>query len=44
MIISYKLSIVKKICSKKSFKDLIEIYKRNNLDYTFKKYLKAIKF
>jgi len=38
MILATKLSVIKKVCSKKTLNDLIEIYKNNNLTYLFKKY------
>ena len=38
MILATKLSIVKNVCNKKILKDILEIYKKNNLEYTFKKY------
>ena len=38
MILATKLSIVKKTCGKKSLEDILNIYKENNLDYTYKKY------
>ncbi len=41
MILATKLSVIKKVCHKNTFKDLIEIYKENNLSYTFKKYVKT---
>jgi len=41
MILATKLSVIKKVCNKKALKDLIEIYKANNLSYTFNKYTKT---
>ena len=38
MILATKLSVIKKVCSKKTLNDLIEIYRNNNLTYLFKKY------
>jgi len=38
MILATKLSVIKKVCSKKTLIELIKIYKSNNLDYTYKKY------
>jgi 3-dehydroquinate synthase/shikimate kinase/3-dehydroquinate synthase len=40
MILATKLSVVKKICSVKTLIDIRDIYLENNLDYTYKKYLK----
>ena len=40
IILATKLSIIKKVCNKKTLSDLMEIYSINNLNYTFKKYLK----
>ena len=39
MMIETKLSLVKKICTLKTLKDLEKIYNQNNLFYTFEKYL-----
>ena len=41
MFLATKLSVIKKVCSKKTLDDLLEIYKKNNLNYTFKKYEKT---
>ena len=38
MILATKLSIIKKVCSRKTLADLKKIYDENNLKYTFKKY------
>ena len=38
MILATKLSVFKKICNLKTLKELISIYKKNNLNYTIKKY------
>ena len=38
MILATKLSVLKKVCGKKDLQSLLDIYKNNNLDYTFKKY------
>ena len=38
MILATKLSVIKKVCNPKVFKDLIDIYKKNNLNYVLKKY------
>ncbi len=41
MFLATKLSVVKKICSEKVFRELLKIYNVNKLNYTFKKYLKS---
>tara|TARA_Y100000768_G_scaffold12049_1_gene8510 strand:- start:1667 stop:2773 length:1107 start_codon:yes stop_codon:yes gene_type:complete len=38
MILETRLSVIKKICSLKIFKQISNIYLQNNLAYTFKKY------
>ena len=38
MILATKLSVFKKVCNMKVLNELIEIYKVNNLNYTFRKY------
>ena len=38
MIIATKLSTIKKICSTKVLNSIKNIYLKNNLDYTYKKY------
>ena len=38
MILATRLSFVKKVCSKNVLKEIENIYKKNNLTYTFKKY------
>ena len=38
MVLATKLSIFKKVCNKKDLKEIMQIYKTNNLSYTFKKY------
>ena len=38
MILATKLSVIKKVCNKKTLKDLMEIYTANNLNYSFNKY------
>ncbi len=38
MILATKLSIIKKVCSEKTLNQIKNIYKNNNLEYTFKKY------
>tara|TARA_Y100001970_G_scaffold109993_1_gene137357 strand:- start:433 stop:1545 length:1113 start_codon:yes stop_codon:yes gene_type:complete len=40
MILATKLSVIKKVCNKKTLNDLLEIYKTNSLNYTFKRYEK----
>ena len=40
MILATKLSVVKKVCNKKTLSDLMEIYATNNLSYSFNKYKK----
>ena len=39
MILATKLSVIKKVCNKKTLKDLMEIYTANNLSYSFNKYI-----
>ena len=38
MVLATKLSVIKRVCNKKTLKDLINIYDENSLSYTFKKY------
>ena len=38
MILATKLSVIKKVCNVKTLNQLVEIYKKNKLEYTFKKY------
>ena len=38
MILATKLSVIKKICKKDILKTIKEIYKKNNLDYTYNKF------
>jgi 3-dehydroquinate synthetase len=38
IILATKLSVIKKICSLKTLIEIKNIYKNNNLQYTFKKY------
>ncbi len=38
MIIASKISLIKKICSQKTFDEIKSIYIKNNLSFTFKKY------
>ena len=41
MILATKLSLIKKVCDKKTLNNLMEIYTKNNLNYSFKKYTKT---
>ena len=41
MMLATKLSVVKKVCNIKILREIEEIYKKNNLSYTFKKFTKA---
>jgi len=41
MVLATKLSVIKKVCNKKTLKDLMEIYTANNLNYSFNKYTKT---
>ena len=41
MILETRLSVIKKICKIQTLKDLEKIYSKNNLTYTFKKYMKT---
>jgi 3-dehydroquinate synthase len=38
MILATKLSVLKKVCDKKNLQNILDIYKDNNLNYSFKKY------
>jgi len=38
MILATKLSVIKKVCNKETLKNILNIYKSNNLNYTFSKY------
>ena len=38
IILATKLSVIKKVCNQKVFKDILDIYKVNNLNYVFRKY------
>ena len=40
MILATRLSVAKNICSKKTLRAVTNIYVKNNLDYTYKKYSK----
>ena len=40
MILATKLSVIKKVCSKNTLENIKDIYKLNNLKYTFTKYEK----
>ena len=39
MIIAAKISLLKKICNRKTFEEIKNIYDNNNLSYTYKNYL-----
>jgi len=41
MILATKLSIIKKVCNKKTLNELLDIYESNNLNYSFNKYKKT---
>ena len=41
MVLATKLSVIKKVCNKKTLKDLMKIYTANNLNYSFNKYKKT---
>ena len=41
MILATKLSMIKKVCKRGTLDEIMQIYRKNNLNYTFKKYLKA---
>ena len=41
MILATKLSVIKKVCKKKTLKDLMEIYSANNLNYSLNRYKKT---
>jgi 3-dehydroquinate synthase/shikimate kinase/3-dehydroquinate synthase len=38
MILATKLSVIKKVCNREILKDILNIYKANNLDYVLRKY------
>ena len=40
MILATKLSVIKKVCNKKTLKELMKIYSENDLNYSFNKYKK----
>ena len=40
MILATRLSVIKKICSIKTLKQISNVYSQNNLNYTFKQYSK----
>ena len=40
MILETKLSIIKKVCESGTLKQIQEIYRKNNLDFTYKKFSK----
>ena len=41
MILASKLSLIKKTCTFQTVEEIKQIYKKNNLNYTYKKYLKT---
>ena len=41
MFLATKLSVIKNVCSKKTLLELLEVYKDNKLNYTYKKYLRT---
>ena len=41
MILEARLSVLKGLCSRKTLNDIVNIYKENNLSYTFKKFSKS---
>ena len=41
MMLEARLSVLKRLCSRKTLNDIVNIYKENNLSYTFKKYSKS---
>ena len=40
IILALRISLLKKICSAKTVKEIEQVYKNNNLNYTYEKYLK----
>ena len=38
MILASRLSLIKNVCNSSSVKEIEQIYKDNNLTYTFKRY------
>ena len=44
MMMAAKLSFIKKVCNKVTLLELIKIYKKNNLDYKLKHFLKKKEF
>ena len=42
IILATRLSVIKKVCSLRTIEEITEIYKRNNLNYTFKKFSNSI--
>ena len=41
MILATKLSLLRKMCKRETLNQLLKIYNKNNLNYTFKKYMKV---
>ena len=41
MILATKLSVVKKVCKIKILKEIVQIYKKNNLSHTLNKFTKS---
>jgi 3-dehydroquinate synthase len=41
MILATKLSLIKKVCNTKIYNEIKQIYEKNNLSYTYKKYFKS---
>jgi 3-dehydroquinate synthase len=39
MIIALRISLIKKVCSKKTIEEVRQLYRDNNLSYTYEKYL-----
>ena len=41
MMLEARISVLKGLCSYKTLNDIVNIYKENNLSYTFKKFSKS---
>jgi 3-dehydroquinate synthase/shikimate kinase/3-dehydroquinate synthase len=41
MVLATKLSVIKKVCKEKTLRELLEIYSKNNLNYSYDKYKKT---
>ncbi len=41
IVLATKLSLIRKVCKKNTLDEIMQIYEKNNLNYTYKKYLKA---